>query len=118
MALGAQAQISVDRRFLRVTFIEKSWELEGIDKVRPVLDAKGEPVLNAAGAEAVAEVAFVKEATLSMQRNLPDGGTYLLPLQYRSGGAKEKGRWLVARVVARIYIEAEEERQIRGKSDK
>jgi hypothetical protein len=109
MTLRARVQVSFDRRFVRMTFIEKGAQLEGIDKVSVVLDEKG--------AQAVAEVAFLKESTFSTMRNLPDGGTLLLPLQYRRGSANEKERWLVARIEPRIYIAAEE-RRIRGEPDK
>jgi hypothetical protein len=109
MALRARVEISADRRCVRVRFTEKSWEVEGIDKIRVLLDNNG--------TEGIAEVASVKEATLSLDRSIPDGGTFLLPLQYRPAAAKEKGRWLAARVEARIYIEAEE-RMMRGEPDK
>jgi hypothetical protein len=109
MTLRARVQVSSDWRFVRMTFIEKGTLLEGIDKVSVVLDEKG--------AQAVAEIASLTESTFSTMRNLPDGVTLLLPLQYRPGSAKEKGRWLVARIEPRIYTEAEE-RQLRGEPDK
>jgi hypothetical protein len=109
VALRAQAEVSADLRFLRVTFIEKSWELEGIDKVAVVLDEKG--------TETVAEIASVKETTVSMLRTIPDGGTLLLPLQSRPPHVREKGRFLVAVIAPRIYIEAEE-RQRQGQPAK
>jgi hypothetical protein len=109
VALRSQVQLSADLRFLRVTFIEKSWELEGIEKVAVVLDAKG--------TETLAEIASVKETTVSASRTIPDGGTLLLPMQYRPTDAREKGRFLVAVIAPRIYIEAEE-RQRQGQPAK
>lgn len=105
VSLRAQIQISPDRRFVRAKFMEKSLELEGIEKVNVILDKKGK--------EAVGEIAFLKEAGLSQVRDIPDGGCFLLPLQYRPSATRDNDRWLVALVVPRIYIEAEE-RQIRG----
>ena len=105
VSLRVHIQISLDRRFLRVKFMEKSLELEGIEKVKVVLGDKEK--------EVVGEVAFVKEAELSRVRDIPDGGTFLLPLQYRPRATRDKDRWLVAQLVPRIYIEAEE-RELRG----
>ncbi len=107
VTVRAQVQVSSDRRFVRVTFIEKGTDVEGIDKVSVQLDGKG----------AVAEIACVKESTIAMMRSIPDGGSLLLPLQYRPDGAKEKGRCLVVRIEARIYIAAEE-RLLLGESGK
>jgi hypothetical protein len=117
VVLRAKAQVSSDRRYVRMTFIEKSSELEGIDNIPLVLDVKGEMVLDAKGAAAVAQIACVKECSLSLLRNMADGGALLLPLQSRPVGVREKGRWLVARIEVRIYIEAEE-RLIRGQPAK
>jgi hypothetical protein len=96
--LRAQAQASSDRRYVRVTFIEKDTKLEGIDKVRLDFDPKAP----------IAEIACVKESTLSRQRTIPDGATYFLPMQYRPADTEAKDRWLVAVITPRIYIEAEE----------
>jgi hypothetical protein len=108
MVLRAQAQVTWDRRFVRLQLIEKISELEGIDKVPLAFDEKGE--------EAAAEIAIVKESTFSVQRTIPDNGTLLVPLQYRPAGGKEGRRW-VARIEVRIYIEAEE-RVLRGEAGK
>jgi len=117
VTLRASVQVSAERRLVRVRFIEKGSELEGIDKVPLVLDQKGAPLLDEKGAEAVAEIACVKESTLSVLRSVPDGGSLLLPMQYRPRTTKEKGRWLVAMIELRIRIEAEE-RRLRGEADK
>ncbi len=109
LALRAQVQISFDRRFVRAKFIEKDAELEGIDKTSAWVDNKG--------TQADAEIACVTESTFSLPRTLPDGGSFLLPLQYRPADAKEKGRWLVVRIEARIYME-EEDRILRGEAGK
>jgi hypothetical protein len=39
--LGAEVHISADRRFVRARFLEKSLEIEGIEKVEVVVDEKG-----------------------------------------------------------------------------
>jgi hypothetical protein len=105
LALRAHVQISRDRRFVRMKFIEKNTELQGIDKVSVLVDSTG--------TEATAEIACLTESTFSIPQTLFDGGSFLLPLQYRPADAKEKGRWFVARIEARIYME-EEERNLRG----
>jgi hypothetical protein len=100
MALRAQVEVSPDRRFVRVKWIEKNLHVEGIDKAVVLLDDKG--------TEGIAEIAFAKESTFSTMRTIPDGGTVLLPLQHRPASARDNGRWLLARIELRIYIEAEE----------
>jgi hypothetical protein len=107
--LSAQVHISADRRFVRARFLEKSLEIEGIEKVKVVVDEKG--------TEAVGEVVSAKEASLSQARYIPDGGSILLPLHYRPPAVRKKGRWLVAEITPRIYIE-EEERARRGKASR
>jgi hypothetical protein len=107
--LGAQVHISADRRFVRAKFLEKSLEIEGIEKVKVAVDEKD--------TEAVGEIVFAKEASLSQARYLPDGGSILLPLGYRPPAVRKNERWLVAEITPRIYIE-EEERARRGKGPK
>jgi hypothetical protein len=109
LSLRAQVQISADRRFVRAKFMEEWRELEGTEKVNVVLDEKG--------MEAVGEIAFLKEGKSSQVRDIPDGGSFLLPLHYRPRTMRESDRWLVALIVPRIYIE-EEERLIRGQVPK
>lgn len=101
VSLRIQVRISDDRRYVAARFTEKSVEIEDVEKVN-AFDANGNEVL--------AEVAFLKEFTLSQTRHIPDGGSFLLPLQFRPR-AKD-GKRLVAVIVPRIYIE-EEERFIR-----
>jgi hypothetical protein len=107
LRLFAKVQISQDKRYLRVTFVEKSAEVEGIDKANVVMDNSGR--------EETGELAAVKDSLFSITRTMPDGGTILLPLQYRSPEARQKGRWLVLRVQARLRIEEEERRIEAGK---
>jgi hypothetical protein len=109
VSIRAQVQISVDRRFVRAKFMEKSLEIEGIEKVIVVVDDKG--------TIAIGETVLLKEGSLSQVRDIPDGGSLLLPLQYRPGTARDKDHWLVVQVMPRIYIE-EEERQRRGQGPK
>jgi hypothetical protein len=100
IALHATFQISSDRRYVRAKLTEKSAELEAIEKVKVIVDE--------AGKEVEAESAFLTEVVQSRVRDIPDGGTFLLPLQYRSPSAKESDRWFVMRITPRIYIEEEE----------
>jgi hypothetical protein len=107
--LSAEVQLSADRRFVRARFLEKSLEIEGIEKVKVVVDEK-EP-------EAVGEIVFAKEASFSQARYICDGGSVLLPLHYRPPAVRKNERWLVAVITPRIYIE-EEERARRGQAPK
>ena len=109
VTLSAQVHISADRRFVRAKFLEKSLEIEGVEKVKVVVDNRG--------TEAVGELVFTKEASLSRSRYIPDGGSILLPLHHRPPAARKKGRWLVAEITPRIYIE-EEERARRARAPK
>src|SRR5262249_2070566 len=104
-SLRAQVQVSADRRFVRARFIEKSLEIEGIEKVKSVVDLKG--------TEAVGEIVFTKEASFSQTRYMIDGGTLLLPLRYRPRSVRNNDRWLVAEISPRIYIEEEEKERRR-----
>jgi hypothetical protein len=107
--LRAQVQISADRRFVRAKFLEKSLEIEGVEKVKMVVDEKG--------TEAAGEIVFAKEASFAQTRYIGDGGSLLLPLRYRPPAVRKNERWLVAVITARIYIE-EEERERRGQIPK
>ena len=99
-SLIAQVQLSADRRSVRVNFIEKSVDIEGIEKVKVILDERG--------TEGVGEIVFVKESRISQSRYIPDGGRLLLPLHYRPRAVRNNDRWLVAEITPRIYIEEEE----------
>lgn len=102
ISLKAEVHITADRRYLRIKFSEKSREIEGVEMVEAGADADGNQLAG--------ETAFVREQTSSFVRYIPDGGTMLLPLQYQPRAGREKGRWLVVRIVPRIYIDAEERR--------
>jgi hypothetical protein len=108
LVLDTQVQVSWDRRFVRLKLTEKSREVEGIDRLPVMLDPSGK--------EIAAEIVCVKEATFSIPRTIPDGGTLLLPVQHRPEATRKKNRWLVLEIVTRIYIE-EEERLIRGEAN-
>jgi hypothetical protein len=56
-----------------------------------------------------AEVAFVKESTYARVLEIPDGGTILVPVHYRSASAVANERWWVLSITPRIYIEEEEQ---------
>ena len=61
----------------------------------PVAGQRGEVVL---------EVPYLKEATHSRVRDIPDGGTLLLPLHYRPRAARDSNRWLILQFTPRISI--------------
>ncbi len=109
LTLYTRAAITPDRRYVRVSLTERSLEVEGTEKVEVFHPDTGKPI--------AAEMAFVKESSTSQVRYIPDGGTLLVPLQYRPRDVKAKDHWLVARVAPRIYIGAEE-RQRRADEDK
>jgi hypothetical protein len=105
-SLSAQVHISPDRRYVCAKFLEKSLEIEGIEKVKVVVDLDK-------GTEDLGEIVFAKESSFSRATYIPDGGSLLLPLHYRPAAVRKKDRWLVAEITPRIYIEAEE-RERRG----
>jgi hypothetical protein len=105
LTFSAQVHLSADRRFVSAKFLEKSLAIEGIEKVKVVVDLEK-------GTEAVGEFVFTKEANFSQARYIPDGGSILLPLHYRPRAVRNKDRWLIAEITPRIYIE--EERARRG----
>src|SRR5262249_18696503 len=98
--LRAHGHVSADRRLGRARLLEKSLEIEGIEKVKVLVDDKG--------IEAVGEIISAKEASVSQVRYIPDGGSILLPLHYRPPAVRKKDRWLLAEITPRIYIEEEE----------
>src|SRR5262249_30352272 len=99
VSLRAQVQISADRRFVRATFTEKSLEIDGSEQLNVLVDEKG--------TEVPGEIVFLKKASLSQVRDIPDGGALLLPLQYQPRALRDKGQWLAAEIDTRIYIEEE-----------
>jgi len=102
----AEVQVSGDRRYVRVKLMEKSADLEGIDKVK-VWDAKAEK-------DVVAETPFLKEATHSQVRDIPDNGSLLVPVHYRPRSLQAKEKWLVLSITPRIIILEEEEELRKG----
>lgn len=106
VTLRTRMTISADRRYVRAQFTEKSSEVEGVETVKVLLDDDK---------EADADVAFLKEMTASSARIIPDGGSLLIPLHCRPQAAREKGRWLVAKITPQIYIEEEERERRRGR---
>ena len=63
---SAGVQLTPDRRFVHVNFVEETREVEGIEKVKVVVDL-------VTGKEAAAEIVSLKESTLSKIRYIPDG---------------------------------------------
>lgn len=104
--LSAWIHVSSDRRFVRLEFREKSLEIEGVEQVKVVVDLDK-------GTEAVGEVVFTKEGSVTQTRYVPDAGSFLLPIHYRPRALRKNDRWLVAEITPRIYVE-EEERERRG----
>lgn len=107
--LQTRMSVSADRRYVCATFIEDSVEIEGKEKVITTINEKGEEVV-------LGESASLKEQKISWSRYIPDGGTLIVPLHFRSRELAKKGHWLVAKVVARIYIPEEE--KLRRQSEK
>ena len=95
---------------MRATFLEKSQEIEGVEKVKGVVGPKD-------GVEPTGELVFTKQASSSRTRYIPDGGSILLAIQHRPRAVRKNGRWLVAEITPCIYIEAEE-RERRGQPPK
>jgi hypothetical protein len=98
--------VSQDRRSVQLQLTEKAAELEMIQKIKQV---------TAEGQEVDAELPLFKEHTQTRVVEIPDNGSHLVPVLYRPRAAREKGRWWVLNITARIIIE-EEERQIRKAS--
>jgi hypothetical protein len=104
VTLLAQAHVSSDRRYVRAKLTETSVDFEGSDKVKVFFPDTGK--------DAIAEVPFMKESRHTQMRDIPDGSSFLLPLQYRPRDARDRSRWMVVLITPRIYI-AEEERERR-----
>ncbi len=101
--LGA-VEITGDRRFVRIKITEKSAELQVLEKVKVWVAGKE------GGPERVeAELPIMDETVLSRPLLIPDGGTVLVPLQYRPRALREKDHWWVLKIAPRIIIEDEEQ---------
>jgi hypothetical protein len=92
-------RVSADRRWVRVKLTEKATEIEEIRKSK-AWDGKSW--------ELDAEAAFLKETTHARVVEIPDGGSVLVPVQFRPASAQAKDRWWVLSVSVRIVIEEEE----------
>jgi len=105
VAFSAGIHISPDRRFVRVQLAEKASEIKQIKLVKvPTVDPNK---------YVDAEIPFLKETTHQQEFEIPDGGSYLVPVHYRPRSVQEKNRWWVLSITPRIIIE-EEEQQIRA----
>jgi hypothetical protein len=105
-AFLGKIQVTPDRRFVRLAFVENATEVEEIRKTKAwnPNQTNQEPL--------DAEIAFVRESSHAQTLELSDGGSLLVPLHYRPESARAKDRWWVLAITARIYIE-EEEREIK-----
>jgi RNA polymerase sigma factor (sigma-70 family) len=101
LSVRGDARVSADRRYVRLKLTEQSTEIEAVEKVKVWVGPDGE--------EKAAEVPFLKEAVHSRMRDVPDGGSLLVPVQYRPRALREKERWLVLCITVRIHIPEEEE---------
>ncbi len=88
-----------DRRSGRLKLTEKAAELERIQNTK---------LFVAEGKEVAAEVPLFREHTQTRIVEIPDGGTFLMPVLYRPRVARDKGRWWALSITPRIVIEAEE----------
>ncbi len=99
----AAATVSPDRRFVRVKLAERAATIDGVAKV---------PADRVAPGKAAAETVFLREDAHSGVRDIPDGGSLLVPVHYRPTAVRDRKRWWVLSVTARIRI-PEEEKQVR-----
>ncbi|MCI0684084.1 MAG: hypothetical protein L0Y71_18400 [Gemmataceae bacterium] len=93
--------ISSDRRYVRIRLTEKAAELDAIEKQELVVDNEGNKV--------IAETPLLKEINHIHTRDIPDGGTLLLPVHYRPRELRDKNRWWVLTITPRIVIPEEED---------
>jgi hypothetical protein len=100
VSLYAKAQMTPDHRFVRLSLVERSLEVEGTEKVKLVVGDREK--------EVTVEIVFLKEGSLSQTRQVPDGATMLVAVQSRPRDVRAKDHWLVARITARLYFEQEE----------
>jgi hypothetical protein len=101
----AGVRVSPDRRFVWLKLTEKATDLKGLARVR---------VPDPAGNDVAAEVPVLDEDVHSRGVIIPDGGSELVPVQYRPASARQKGRWWVLSLTPRIHIEEEERALRRG----
>jgi hypothetical protein len=97
----AAAQVSYDRRFVRLRITEKTTAVDFVEKI------KVENVMTEKTADA--EVVLRKEATHTKSLEMGDGWSQLSLLQYRPRSAQEKNRWWVLCITPTIFVREEEE---------
>lgn len=101
IAIIGAIHISPDRRFVRIKLTEKAVDLDAIEKEKVLVDNEGK--------EIVAETPLSKEIIHTQVRDIPDGGSILLPVHYRPRELRDKDRWWVLTITPRIIIPEEEE---------
>jgi hypothetical protein len=120
VAFLGRVSVSADRRYVQIKLTEKSTTIQDIDKVKApawhLLEKQLEGAdVQAAAKEAVSEVALLREATSTQSLEIPDGGSMLIPVNYRPAALQKKGRWWVLALSPRILIE-DEVKEIRKSS--
>jgi hypothetical protein len=96
----ARVWVSSERRHVRLKLTEKASEVLEVKKLK-LWDAKGQ--------EVETDIPLVNDTLHSQVREIPDGGTWLVPVHFRPPSAKANKRWWVLSVTPRIIIEAEEQ---------
>ena len=86
VSFRATVQVSSDRRIVHLTLTEKAADLETIDRVTLIGDGEKEVEV---------ETPIVKESTHTEVNNIPDGGSLLMPVDYRPRSLAAKNRWWV-----------------------
>ena len=119
VSLVGELHVSPDRRSIRVQLVEHDTEIQAIQKVKlrdlergPIFYDLGEPPPKK---DVFGEVPALLLSKYTQMTEIADGGTILIPVHYRPRSAKEKDRWLVLAITARIRME-EEELRIREQS--
>jgi hypothetical protein len=99
--------VSPDRRYVRIKLTQKATEVEAVEKTKLLIDNEGN--------ETVAETPMIKEVVHTETRDFPDGGTIVLPVEYRPRELRDKNRWWVLTITPRIVIPEEEEQVQHGR---
>jgi hypothetical protein len=106
VAFSASVRVSNDRRYVHVKLTEKAEELLEIRKIKQVAGAANESL--------DAEIPIINSTIHSQSREIPDNGTWLVPVHFRSpAAAKANKRWVLT-IQARIWIEEEEQFERKG----
>lgn len=101
IAIVGGIHVSPDRRYVRIKLTEKAAEFDAIEKEKLLVDNEGK--------EEIAETPLLKEIVHTQTRDIPDGGSILLPVHYRPRELRDKNRWWVVVITPRIFIPEEEE---------